>query len=273
MSKGSLNRSLIAYVRQLIIYKSSIFEFAHKDFRSRYLGAKLGFLWLLLQQIAIVLIFYFVFSVGLRVQGPNGLEFMPWFITALVPWIFLSGGLTNATSSVTKKLFIVKKTSYPSQFFPLVSLISEVYVHLVFSIILFIFLVIYGIGIEWKAFLLLQYLAFGCILVLGIGLITSALNVYATDVSHALAIILNLFFWLTPIVWDSSIMPKDYHWMILWNPAHYLVNGYRECLLPNFGTLYSWKFHIVHFGFAFAVLLFGAYFFRKSKANFADVSR
>lgn len=232
------------------------------------------FFWLLLQQLALILVFYFVFSVGFKARGPYGLEFMPWFITALVPWTFISGGLISVTNSITRNIFIVKKTPYPSQFLPIISIISELYVQMIFIAVLLVFLISYGFTINIQSLVIVKYIVFAALVVFGFGFFTSAMNVYSTDIGHALSIFLNLMFWMTPIVWDLTMIPDQYHWVALINPMFYVVNGYRECLLPmEQEPIYSWTSELLMFGAMLFILAGGLKFFKRSKNHFSDISK
>jgi ABC-type polysaccharide/polyol phosphate export permease len=259
------------FVHLMIEKRYSILELSLRDFKNRYVGSYFGLLWMVAQQLATIVVFYFVFSLGFKAQGPSGYEFMPWFVSALVPWIFLSSALSNITSSVSRNLHIVTKTNYPSEFFPIVCLLAEIYTHFIFMIILIIFLYFYGIMVPENFFQILIFFIYGIIIILGLGYFLSALNIFSTDVSHGLTIIINIFFWFTPIVWHLSIIPEKYLFLIKWNPVYYFVEGYRHILLFGGGSRVSLYEHSVMWLVGIALLSLSFSFFSRVKGRFVDL--
>ena len=106
-------------------------------------------------------------------------------------------------------------------------------------------------------------------LVIGLGWFLSAIQVFYSDISHGLAIVLNFCFWSTPIVWSPDKLPEEYRGILMYNPLDYIIQGYRGVLvfneLPDAGhTAYFWCV-------ALLFLLAGAYVFGRLKPEFADV--
>jgi lipopolysaccharide transport system permease protein/teichoic acid transport system permease protein len=110
-----------------------------------------------------------------------------------------------------------------------------------------------------------------CFFLLGISWIVSALNVFHRDIGQGLTVILNLWFWLTPIVWTVDIVPEKYRWLLQLNPLEYIVEGYRKSLLyhqPIWGNITGGVYYWLT---AAVVFVAGALLFRRLKPEFADV--
>lgn len=262
---------LLNFVKEAISHRSVIYAMAIHDFRSRYVGTLGGAIWAFAQPLAIVTIYYFVFAVGFRVQGPENVPFILWFVGGLVPWFAFNETLMAITGSITGNAHLVKKTVFPTEVLSIVHIASGVIPHLIFLCVLLILLFFFQVPFHLERLLVAYY--FGCIVVLllGLGWLLSALQVFYRDISQGLAILLNIWFWATPIVWPESIIPEAYHWVMFYNPMYYIVNGYREALVYDTvawpGALETVWFWAV----AGLLVLLGAFVFRRLKPEFADV--
>jgi ABC-type polysaccharide/polyol phosphate export permease len=248
-----------------------IFALASRDLQSRYVGTLGGILWTFAHPLAVITIFYFVFAIGFRSQGPNGTPFLLWFVCGLVPWFFFNETLLAATDSITRHAHLIKKTVFPSEVLPMVNVIAGLVPHAVFMLIVMGLLAWFNVPFSAERLLVVYFLLCMCLLLVGLSWLLSAIQVFYRDVSHALAIVLNLCFWSTPIVWSSDMIPAEYRGLLFFNPINYIIEGYRgllvfnEAVWPSAGhTAYFWCVVTVAF-------LVGAYVFGRLKPEFADV--
>ncbi len=268
---GACVSAIVKLLQVVCRQREMIFAMALRDFQSRFAGTLGGILWTVAHPLAVIVIFYFVFAVGFRARGPEGTPFVLWFICGLVPWFFFNETLLAITDSVTRHAYLVKKTIFPSEILPLVHLTAGLLPHMIFMLIVVCLLSYFGVPFLSERFLVVYFLLCTCILLLGLGWMLCALQVFYRDISHALAIILNLLFWTTPIVWSPENIPLEYRGLLFYNPVYYIVEGYRGLLL--FDTV-AWPslWHTTYF-WAVAGLTFvtGAYVFGRLKPEFADV--
>lgn len=263
--------ALIQFIRQVRGQHAMIFALAMRDLRVRYAGTLGGTLWAFAHPLAIVAVFYFVFAVGFRAQGPSNVPFILWFVCGLVPWLFFNDALMAITNSITNNSHLVKKTVFPTEVLPLVHVFSGLIPHAIFMLVLTALLIFFKVHFQVERFLFLYYLICTCVLLLGLGLMLSALQVFYRDIAQALTMILNLWFWSTPIVWSQEILPAEYRGFLAWNPIYYIIEGYRGSLIyssvvwPDIQqTAYFWVISML-------VLFGGSYIFRRLKPEFADV--
>jgi len=253
-------------------YRYMITALAVRDLQSRYVGTLGGILWAVIHPVAIVSVFYFVFAVGFRAQGPSNVPFILWFVSGLVPWFLFNDTLMAITNSVTGNARLVKKNVFPSEIFPLVHTGASLFPHLIFLFILLGLLVIFDVPLLAERILVAYYLVCTIVLVCGLGWLLSSLQVFYRDISQALPVILNVWFWSTPIVWPQTMVSEKYLGILFWNPIYYIVEGYRDILIydsviwpTTAETSYFW-------GITTFVLVLGTYVFRRLKPEFADVS-
>lgn len=257
--------------RNIVNSREMIFALATRDLQSRYAGSLGGTLWAVIHPLSIVSIFYFVFAVGFKAQGPSNTPFILWFVCGLVPWFFFGETLKNITDSISNNGHLVKKTIFPTEILPLVHVVSGLIPHAIFLLILVAMLAFFKVPLLLDRLLVAYYLICNCILVISLGWMLSALQVFYRDITQGLTIILNLLFWITPIVWPLKIMPERFRGLMIFNPVYYIVEGYRGIFLfekvvwPGvIATISFWSFTTLAF-------IAGNYIFLRLKPEFADV--
>jgi lipopolysaccharide transport system permease protein/teichoic acid transport system permease protein len=114
------------------------------------------------------------------------------------------------------------------------------------------------------------YSALAC-LILGLAWMLAALQVFHRDIGQVMTVVLNLWFWATPIVWNREIMPQQYDWIINYNPVYYIVEGYRESLLYGLPIWHDLDATLRFWGMAIPIFLLGFHVFGRLKTEFADV--
>lgn len=257
--------------RNIVRYRSMIRALSLRDLQIRYAGTLGGTLWAFAHPIAIVCIFYFVFAIGFGAQGPAGSPFILWFVCGLAPWFFFAETLSAITNSITNNGHLVTKTVFPTEILPLVHLISGLFPHAIFLLVLCGMLIFFKIPFSLDRLGVVYFLICNCLFLLGLGWLLSALQVFYRDIGQALVIILTMWFWITPIVWPLHIMPLEYQGLMFYNPAYYIIEGYRGMLASEMvvwpsalATAYFWSVTILFF-------ILGNYVFDRLKPEFADV--
>ncbi|MDR6395713.1 ABC transporter permease [Herbaspirillum seropedicae] len=252
-------------------HREMIRVLALRDFQSRYAGTVAGSLWTVAHPIAIVTVFYFVFSIGFKSKAPDNVPFILWFAVGLMAWFYFNDGLQAIANSITGNPHLVKKTVFPVEVLAVVQIVSALLPHLAFLAVVTVVLLFNEIPLEAFRLQVFYFMLCTTVLLLGLGWLISALQVFYRDISQALTIILNLWFWATPIVWDSKMMPPEYNWIFVFNPMHYVVDGYRGMLIyaqpkwpDSTETMIFWTITL-------GMLALGSVVFRRLKPEFADV--
>ena len=255
----------------LITSRRLIFSLAVNDFKTKYAGSYFGVVWSFVQPVCTILVFWFVFQVGLRNSDVGNIPFILWFSSGLIPWFFFSEAWNSATNSFLEYSFLVKKVVFKVHILPLVKIVSNLFVHIIFVCFLVVFFLIYGIkpDIYWTQVI---YYSFSMImLVIGLSYITATLVGFFRDLGQVMNIILQFGMWLTPIMWQIDMIPGNLMWLFKLNPMYYVVQGYRDSLIygvPFYNnikqTLYFWMVVMV-------LMLIGSLLYRRLKPHFADV--
>lgn len=257
--------------RDLYANRKLIISLASNDFKTKYAGSYFGIVWAFVQPLCTILMFWFVFQVGFRSKPIENVPFVLWLACGLVPWFFFSDAWGSATNSFLDYSYLVKKVVFKISILPIVKVISSLVVHLVFVVFLFFMFFIYKLYPNIYMLQIIYYIFCMCVLVIGLSLITSSLIIFFKDLGQIMNIILQFGMWLTPIMWQTNMIPDQFVWIFKLNPMYYIVQGYRDCMLTNFlfyqnikQTLYFWCVTLI-------ILLVGSVLFTKSKPHFADV--
>ncbi|WP_422234014.1 ABC transporter permease [Sulfuricurvum sp.] len=259
------------FLRDIIRNHRLLVDLIKNDFKSRYLNNYLGVLWAFIQPTITILIFWFVFQVGLRATPIQETPFVLWLIAGMIPWFFIAESLGSATNAILDNSFLVKKIVFRVSLLPIVKIASALIIHIFFILFMLGMFLYYGYmpNIYW--FQIGYYLFATLILLLGISWITSSIVIFFRDMGQLVAMAIQFGFWLTPIFWMLTMVPENYQWIFKLNPAYYITQGYRDALINN---VWFWEKPIetLHFWIVTGMFfLLGAIVFRKLRPHFADV--
>lgn len=248
-----------------------ILKLAINDFKTKYSGSYFGIVWAFVQPIMTILTFWFVFQVGFRSAPVKGFPFILWFTSGLIPWFYFSDGLTTATNSFIEYSYLVKKVVFNINILPVVKMLSALFVHIFFAVLLIVIFWVYGYPPTWYTLQVFYYVFALSVYLIALSFLTSSIMVFFKDFGPILGIILQFGMWLTPIMWSIDMVPEKYIWIFKLNPLYYIILGYRESLLLN-----SWFFNnvkqTIYFWFVTGLFtLIGAFIYKKLKPHFADV--
>jgi len=259
------------FLRDILKSKRLLIDLAKNDFKSRYMGNYLGIVWAFVQPTVMISIFWFVFEVGFKSMPVENVPFILWLMAGMVPWFFFAESLQSATQSILNNSFLVKKVVFRVSLLPIVQIISALMIHFFFILFLLGMFIAYGFSPSLYWLQLLYYLFCTTILVLGIAWMSSAVIVFFRDLGQIIVMVIQFGFWITPIFWSMQILPLEYHDFISYNPAYYLIEGYRDSLISHTWFWERMDLTLQFWVIALFFFVFGAVVFRKLRPHFADV--
>jgi len=208
-------------------YRAAVSVLIGRELKARYRGAALGFVWSVLNPLIFMAVYVLVFSVYLRIEVE---KYPAFLLCGLLPWIWFSSSLIEASRSIIDNRGLVKKVALPSGIFPLVSIGSNL-AHFLLSLpVLLVLLFALGLPVSWPivffpAVLLVQFL-----LTFGIALACAALAVRFRDMLQVVPNVLTLWFFVTPIFYSEQMVPPGFRGVLLLNPMAPLVMLYQDIL-------------------------------------------
>ena len=185
-----------------------------RDLESRYKGSVLGNLWPLVNQLSQLLIYTYVFSIVMKVKltlhgiPENNFTFGLWLFAGLLPWISFTGGLTQSASSVISQPNLVKKVVFPLALLPLIPVLSIFIESSVGLMALIFFVALTTHTLHTTLALLPLIWLTQLLLTAGLGYLAAGITVFLRDIPQTLAVILNLWFYATPIIYPASAIPE-----------------------------------------------------------------
>ena len=266
-------KKILALPAELYQNRKLVLSLAKNDFKTKYAGSYLGIVWAFIQPILTILVYWFVFSVGLKAGTVSDYPFVLYLVSGIVPWFFFQDALNGGTNALIEYNYLVKKVVFKISILPIVKIISALFVHVFFVVFALILCACYGYTPSLYTLQIIYYSICTFLLVLGLVYATSAIVIFFRDLTQIISIFLQVGVWLTPIMWDINML-SSHPWLIKLfklNPMYYVVTGYRDSMLGHVGiwnhaswTIYFWVVTILLFGL-------GSVIFKRLKPHFADV--
>ena len=267
-------KKILALPAELYQNRKLVLSLAKNDFKTKYAGSYLGIVWAFIQPIVTILVYWFVFSVGLKAGTVSDYPFVLYLVSGIVPWFFFQDALNGGTNALIEYNYLVKKVVFKISILPIVKIISALFVHVFFVAFALILCACYGYTPSLYTLQIIYYSVCTFLFVLGLVYATSAIVIFFRDLTQIISIFLQVGVWLTPIMWiaETSLQGHETLQKILkLNPLYYVVSGYRDTFLMKSWffehagwTVYFWVFTILCF-------LFGSWVFKRLRIHFADV--
>jgi len=247
-----------------------------RDLEARYKGSVLGNLWPLVNQLSQLLIYTYVFAIVLKAKlslpgiPENNFTYGLWLFAGLLPWIAFTGGFIQAASSVIGQPNLVKKVVFPLALLPLVPVLSA-FIESAFGMIaLIIFVALTTHTLHTTLTLLPLVWLTQLLLTAGLGYVAAGLTVFLRDIPQALGVILNIWFYMTPIIYPASAIPEGFRSWIFWlNPIATISEIYRDIVLVGeIKHLNEWG---AAFAISFTIFCLGFNVYKRLRPAFADV--
>lgn len=254
-------------LRNLWAYRELLYFLTWRDVKVRYKQTALGAAWAVIQPLFAMLIFALFFG-KLAGMPSDGVPYPIFAFVGLLPWTFFSNAVTSSGNSLVGSSNLITKVYFPRMIIPGAA-VAAGFVDLAIAFVLLGVLVLYyGIVLSWSALMLPVLVLMVSLLALAVGMWTSALNVKYRDVRHALPFLVQLWFFATPIVYPTTIVPERWRWVMALNPMSGLIDGYRAAV---FGNGFDFRALGISSVITLALLVYSAYTFRRMEKTFADI--
>lgn len=223
------------YVKENLVNISNTLKMTFIELRKIYKGAILGWIWLIAKPSLMIFVYWFAFSVGLRmVSDVNGYSYFIWLLVGLLPWFYISEIIQKGPGILKRYNYLVTKMTFPISTIPTFVSFARIFVNLILTLIV---LIIYFITVKTVDIYLIQlpfYMVMMFILFTLLSFLFSFLGAVSKDFSNLIKALTTPILFLSSIFWSVDKLP--YEWLKtiqLFNPVTYIVTGYRNTFVDK----------------------------------------
>jgi lipopolysaccharide transport system permease protein len=256
------------HLRELWAHRELVTFLVWREIKVRYKQTAFGAGWALIQPLFTMLIFSLFFGRLGKIPSDN-IPYPMFCLSGLVPWTFLSNGLTQSSNSLVGSANLITKIYFPRLAIPLAAVISGLLDFAIAFLLLVGMMVYRGIMPSVNVFWLPMFILMTIAATLGVGLWLSALNVEYRDIRYVVPFLAQIWMYATPIAYPSSLLHEPWRTIYALNPMVGVVEGFRWSLF-GVGSAPGPMFAVSAFA-TLAVLVSGAYYFRRMERTFADL--
>ncbi len=256
---------------RLAAHRNLLKNLVLRDLRHRYAGSVGGFCWAVIHPLALLVSYTFVFKIVFKARlGPeSGSDSFTLFLfCGILPWLLFSDTVLRSCASITENTQLITKTVIPAEILPMAITLSNLVQHAIGLALLLIVMAVF-FKVHLSVLFILLYMPMLLMLAQGLGWIVAGLQVFLRDTAQVLQILMQLWFFFTPIFWAMESVDARNRALLQWNPMAVLITGYRNSLL-NLSQPRPDQILIV-FILSSGVFLLGAILFRQAKPAFPDV--
>jgi len=221
--------SLAARMAEMVRHRELLWFFVWRDLKVRYRHTLLGAAWALLQPATAALIFTIVFGRWARIDS-HGLPHAVFFFAGLLPWTYFAGAISAAANSVVQGERLMARVYFPRMILPLSAVIGGLPDFLIGCTVLPLLFVYFTIAPNSTILLAPLFLLLGMVSVLGAGLWLAAVNAMFRDVRHALPFVLQVWLFVSPVAYPTTLVPTHWQWLYGLNPLAGAIEGFRWSL-------------------------------------------
>ena len=246
-------------------YRQLVVQLALKDFKIRYTHSVLGYAWSVLNPLIFSLVYFLVFSVFIRFDIPN---YAGYLLLGIVLWSFFSEGTSNGVGSLLAQAGILSKVALPRHLVVLAAVLNAMMTFGISLTILAVLLLVSGVhgGLALISFpiLLVDLILF----TVGIALLLAPLHIRYHDVGYLWGVALQLGFWLTPIIYNDTMIPERWRWLIVYNPMARIMLYSRQIVI--YSQWPDWVGVLKTSLLAVAVAVFGWHMFSRLQVRLVE---
>ncbi|MDD3877287.1 MAG: ABC transporter permease [Bacteroidales bacterium] len=264
--ESSKGKSITLALSKVWKYRALILAFAVRDIRTQYAQTKLGIVWSFIQAITAALIINFFFGILIKIQIQN-IPYILYAFPGMMAWYYFSYIVNYSGTSLVQSQHIINKMYFPKLILPLYKTLVGLIEFLIWFVFFLIMLILYSHPISVNAVLLPFCILLNIITGLSIAIWLSAITIRYRDVFHIIPYVVGFGIFVTPVFFETAMIPQAYHFLIYFNPMAGVIACYRWCLLDMYLSV-NYLLGIIP---VFLLFLSGLYYFRRVEGKIADI--
>jgi len=247
-------------------YRELLYFLVWRDIKVRYKQTALGAAWAILQPLVTMIIFTYFFGKLARVPT-EGVPYPIFFYTGLLLWTYFSNAVTSGANSLIGNTNLITKVYFPRLIIPASAVGAGLIDFAIASVLLVGLLVYYNFPVRPGYLMLGPLVALTTCFALGMSVWLAALNVRYRDVRYALPFLIQVWLFVSPVIYPSSLVPEEWRWLMLLNPLTGIIESFRAAL---FGREFHWLALAYSTLFTLLLLVYSSYTFRRMERHFAE---
>lgn len=255
--------------KELWVFRELLFFLSWRDIKVKYKQTALGAAWAILQPFLTMIIFSILFGKLAKVPS-EGIPHPIFVYAGLLPWNYFSSALSNSGNSLVASSNLITKVYFPRLIIPASASLSSLLDFFIASIILIGMMFFYHFTPNTLGMVMIPVLVFMTFIVaVGCGLWLSALNVEYRDFQYVIPFLVQIWMFVTPVIYPVTLFPEEYRWILSLNPMGGIIEAFRASTLGH--QPINWNLLAISSAVAALVFITGLLYFRKVERSFADV--
>ena len=265
---GNRGVCVLSQLKSLLQHHELLTNMIYREIHGRYRQSIFGLAWTFLKPLFTVSIITLVFSVFVRIPSDN-IPYPLFALGALLPWSLFSTSVSSGIPSLTGQSNLVSKVYFPREILPLSAIIASLAEFLMTFLILVGLMIYYNVELTWNILYVFLILPVELLFVMGVTFLLSMINVWYRDITHGTGVLLQLWMYMTPIVYPFSMVPLPYRQVYKLNPLVGIVEGFRSVVVKGVSP----DLNLLGISFSVSVITFliGYGVFKANEFKFADV--
>ncbi len=259
---------LLRWWKSVWPYRELFFFLAWRDVKIRYRQTALGASWAVLQPLVTMLVFTVIFGRMAKVPS-DGIPYPIFSYSGLLLWTFFSVALGGGAAALVGNAELIRKVYFPREALPAAPILAAVVDMLVGMVLLTGMMFYYHVPFTWRLLFLPLLVVELVIFVMAVSLVLAAINVKYRDVKHALPFMIQLWMFLSPVIYPTNFVPERYRFLLALNPLTGIIETWRACIFANRAV--NWSLLEASVVVTLLVLFFGGVYFKKTERAFADI--
>lgn len=254
-----------------LIRRLSLYELESKN-KNNYLGMA----WEIINPVIQILIYWFVFGsirqrADIEVAPGMDVPFIFWLLCGFILWTFFYQSTIQGSKSIYTRLRLLSKMNFPMSVIPNLVIFSQFYIHLILLIITFMIFQVAGYFVSIYFVQILYFIVASFCLIFALSLITSTLSTIIRDVHMFLNATLRMLLYLSPILWQMTVLSENVQFILKLNPLYYLIEGYRSAFFGlDWYFIVHWEYTLYFWAVVLVLFLIGSALHVKFRRHFID---
>lgn len=254
------------FLQPFISHKYLLYQLIQREIKARYKQSIIGYFWVLLNPLAQMAVYTFVFSIIFKF--PTDIPYPLFLFAALLPWTLLQGVIISGTTSLVSNEVLLKKVAFPREIIPYSAVSAKLIDFFFASVVFIVLMLIYKVPFSSTSLIFIPLFLLQIIMMSGIALLLSAFNLFYRDIQYLTNLVLMVWMYITPVVYPLSLVPNKYVWFYKLNPMVGIIEGYRSALFGfEFEPIIIYWSALV----SFVIFIIGFTIFKRTEKVFADI--